>query len=172
MVDCAVACGAAPVGSGDVFAPSCTVGGVTYPAVSVYLPKFVAGNQLLRSGTAVLSSCVNCLNGAAVDRFSSGKLTGQAVLPSGFVQAAGTYTLDVRYANGGTGPAYLQILVDGVPAANGTATKWDFPRTGGNDTWGTRSIRVTVKAGSTVTLRGAAGFVAPRVDAVSLKFAQ
>jgi GH43 family beta-xylosidase/uncharacterized protein YjdB len=80
------------------------------------------------------------------------------------VEEAGTYTLDMRYANGhgaNVEEKKAAVLVNGRYIA-----PLEFPKTGNWDTWGTTSIDLTLNAGtSTITfvnsssLAGAAGDV-------------
>ncbi len=69
------------------------------------------------------------------------------------VPSAGDYTLQVRYANGGTVSRTLTTSVNGAPAGQVT-----FPPTANWDTWGVTSIPVHLAAGTnTVTTTCASG---------------
>ncbi len=63
------------------------------------------------------------------------------------VPADGTYSLNVRYANGNGGDGLHQTRTATVTAA-GTQSTLSFPVTTDWDTWGTASVPVTLTAGT------------------------
>lgn len=58
--------------------------------------------------------------------------------------SAGSYTLEFRYANGGTGDRPLKIEVNGVVVSSSLS----FPATGSWTTWGTVNIGASLNAGN------------------------
>jgi hypothetical protein len=183
FVDCSSVCTVAPAGSTYKYGPTCTVGGRTFNVLNVFTPNVseyvTAGPEPLRwqlsGGVATNTNCTHCLNGNALTGFS-GTSNAAAALPN-FTPLAGSYLLDVRYANGATTKngspvtTYLQIKVNGAVVQNGSSALWDFPPTGGADTWSTRTIPVTLSSnGSTISLVGPGrGVIAPPIDLVSLR---
>jgi len=75
---------------------------------------------------------------------------GPAVAQKFSVDSAGTYTLDVRYSAGPSGPASTRtatLTVNGVPQ------QMSFPRTSSWDDWGTASAQVRLTSGvNTISL--------------------
>jgi alpha-glucosidase (family GH31 glycosyl hydrolase) len=63
------------------------------------------------------------------------------------VPSDGTYSLQVRYANGTGGDGLYQTRTATVTSASGSATL-SLPVTGGWDTWQTASVPIALKAGS------------------------
>jgi hypothetical protein len=166
MLDCKTACTTAPAGSGYTYT-ACTAEGRTYPAISVFVPRFRTASQLSRVGTAALATtCKNCLDFRMISGLSS---TSNGFRIQSWVNHTADYALDVRYANGSSSTANLRLLVNGTPVMNGASDRWTFPSTGGADVWRTRSIPVRIPAGATIQFMGA-GTTAPTVDSVAIRF--
>lgn len=169
LVDCRNVCGPRKASGG--FGPTCTVGTRAYPVANVFVPLFARAAHFVHN--AMLVTCEQCLDKQAVAGLepstAKASFTWRSLPP-------GQYVLDIRYANGAQTkagallPAYLKVLVDGKVVKNGASERWEFPNTGGADVWRQRSVPVTTTSNTTVfTLQGA-GAIAPRVDALSLRF--
>jgi hypothetical protein len=166
QVDCATACTAA---TGDYsWGPTCTVDGVTYNAISAYVPRFKKAQEWApSSGARVTTGCTGCLDGKTLDGFSA---TAYATV-GGWTNngSTGNVYLDVRYSNGGTSTANLRLFVNSTAVLNGSSANWDFPVTGSWSSWSTRTIAATLPLGATVKLQGPASGAAPKVDVVSVR---
>jgi hypothetical protein len=166
QVDCASACTAT---SGDTsWGPTCSVDGVTYNAVSAYLPRFKKAQEWAPSGGArVNTTCTGCLDGKALENFTSAASASVGGWSNN--GSSGSVALDVRYSNGGSSTANLRLFVNGAAVMNGSSANWDFPVTGGWGTWQTRTISVSLPINATVKLQGPASGASPKVDAVSVR---
>ncbi|WP_231648618.1 carbohydrate-binding protein [Saccharothrix sp. NRRL B-16348] len=79
--------------------------------------------------------------------------------------SAGTATLSVRFANGGSGARPADVVVNGV-----TAQAVSFEPAGSWNTWATRTLSVPVSSGSnTVRLNPTSASGLPNVDYVELE---
>lgn len=65
------------------------------------------------------------------------------------VPADGAYALQIRYANGGTGPRTISASVNGAPASSAS-----LPTTADWDTWSTVTVPVTLTKGSDTVALG------------------
>jgi hypothetical protein len=165
QVDCASACTAT---TGDyAWGPTCTVDGVTYNAVSAYLPRFKKAQEWVLAGGARVNTCTGCLEGRMLESFISTASASVAGWSIG--TASGSVVLDVRYSNGGTSTAGLRVFVNGTAVMNGSSPNWDFPVTGGWASWNTRSIPASLPAGATIKLQGPTSGLAPKVDVLSVR---
>jgi alpha-glucosidase (family GH31 glycosyl hydrolase) len=81
------------------------------------------------------------------------------------VASAGTKTLTIRYANGGTANRPLNITVNGTTVKSGQA----FNPTGAWDTWATTSFTASLPAGSQVTVRATTtASDGPNIDSLTI----
>jgi hypothetical protein len=81
--------------------------------------------------------------------------------------AAGTATLRVRFANGTTAARPVDVVVNGATAASAS-----FETTGAWSTWATKTLTVTLRAGSnTVRLNPTASGGLPNIDYVDVETA-
>jgi hypothetical protein len=159
IVDCTTACGAGT--DGAPFGTTCTVGGVSYKAISVRVPKIKKASDFTPAGVT-FTTCASCLGGKALMGFSSPSAVATA---SGMTTAAGagSYLLDLRYLNNSTATAYLTLqVVDPAKGTtttvmNGTSTKFAF---GSATTIKQLTIPVTLPNNATLKLVGALGSTA------------
>jgi hypothetical protein len=162
-VDCTTACTAA-TGTDYQYGPTCTADGVTYNAVNAYVPRFKKARDWTLSGTT-LATCTNCLDGKAIDNFTSATSAQVGGWTSNGL--GGAVVLDVRYQNSTTAAQSLRVQANGAYVMNGTSQSWDFPVTGSN--WAVRSIPLTMPAGATIKLMGPTSGKGPKVEVVSLR---
>ncbi|MEU6250315.1 carbohydrate-binding protein [Glycomyces sp. NPDC047010] len=79
--------------------------------------------------------------------------------------AAGTATLSIRYAHGATDTRSANIVVNGTTVQSGA----DFPATGAWTTWTTKTVNVTLNAGSnTVRLAAATSAGLANIDYIEI----
>jgi hypothetical protein len=81
------------------------------------------------------------------------------------VAAAGTHTLNFRYANGGTANRPLAISVNGTVVNGGLA----FNPTGGWTTWANASLNVTLPAGAVKVRATATGSSGSNLDCLTVQ---
>jgi len=161
-VDCNTACTAMPANSDYSFGPTCTVDGVTYPAINAYVPKFKKSGDWTLVGVNRLS-CSSCLEGKMMDNFTSSTYAQVA----GWTATSGLVYLDVRYQNNTTATKNLRLQINGAYVMNGSSQNWTFAPTGSG--WAVRSIPVNLPVNAMVKLIGPTSGMGPRVEVVSLR---
>jgi hypothetical protein len=166
QVDCATACGAT---SGDYsWGPTCTVDGVTYNAISAYVPRFKKAQEWApSSGARISTTCSGCLDGKTLENFTASASASAGGWSNN--GSTGAVYLDLRYSNGGSSTANLRLFINNVAVMNGSSANWDFPVTGGWSAWKTRSIAVSLPTGATIKLQGPTSGGSPKVDVVSVR---
>lgn len=166
-VDCATACtpSVAPF-------TSCTADGLTFDqVVNVSTPRYVRAFYWIRTGLPALASCSHCLKGQALNFYNGGKGTTGNARASSFTSVAGSYVLEVRYANGSSSNKWIKVQVNGATVMNGASSYWDFAPTGGWDSWATRGIPVSLPSSNTISLVGGGkSKLGPLVDLVFINF--
>ena len=89
----------------------------------------------------------------------------------GVASVGGNFTMVVRYANGASSAQYLKVQVNGATVMNGASDFFDFPPTGGWDSWGTRTINFAATSAPTVKLMGGGSAKkGPKVDVAWIQF--
>ena len=115
---------------------------------------------------AVVSTVVEGYTGTGfVDYLSA---AGDAVEFTVNAAQAGNYTLELRYANGGSTARAMELRVNGAANSGGVS----FAPTGGWTAWETVSVPVTLAAGANKVRLAATGQSGPNLDALAVKAAQ
>jgi hypothetical protein len=139
--------------------------GLTYGYVFAYARQSVPPQHTYQAEDATLSGAVVATEnsgytgrGYADYQNASGDYVEWTVQAA----AAGTYTLQFRYANGGTGDRPLAVAV------NGTSHTVAFPPTGSWTAWSTAGLTVTLPEGATTVRATATGSSGANIDWLGL----
>jgi mannose/cellobiose epimerase-like protein (N-acyl-D-glucosamine 2-epimerase family) len=124
-------------------------------------PAVLQAEAAALSGPTVASNVAGYTGSGFVDYQHA---RGDWVEWSVHIAAAGTYRLEIRYANGSPADRALDLSVNGAVVR----PQVSFPNTGGWSAWKTVTVPVTLAAGTSKVRLTSAGFNGPNLDSLTV----